>query len=133
MVEVQPLSAIIYNQEKVDIKDCFAPPYDVITKEEQQKLYEKSPYNIVRLILSNAEDRYSDAKKSFENWQKENVLIKTDKPAIFYIIQKYTTENGRHVERKGFIAKNKVEEFSTKNILPHEYTMGGPKEDRLKL
>lgn len=133
MVEVQPLNAIIYNQQKIDIKDVIAPPYDVITKDEQKRLYEKSPYNIVRLILSNAEDRYSDAKKSFENWQKEDVLIKTDKPSIFYIIQKYTTENGRHVERKGFIAKNRVEEFSTKNILPHEYTMGGPKEDRLKL
>lgn len=133
MVEVQPLNAIVYNQEKVDINKVIAPPYDVITNEEQQKLYERSPYNIVRLILSSAKDRYEDAKKSFENWQDEGVLVKTDKPVIFYIIQKYTTENGKKVERKGFIAKNRVEEFSSKNILPHEYTMGGPKEDRLKL
>ncbi len=133
MVDVQPLNAIVYNQEKVDINSVIAPPYDVITNEEQQKLYERSKYNIVRLILSNAKDRYEDAAKSFENWQNEDVLIKTDKPSIFYIIQKYTTENGKKVERKGFIAKNKVEEFSSKKILPHEYTMGGPKEDRLKL
>ena len=26
-----------------------------------------------------------------------------------------------------------MEEFATKKILPHEFTMGGPKEDRLKL
>ncbi len=133
MVDVRPLDAIVYNQEKVDINSVIAPPYDVITNEEQQKLYERSKYNIVRLILSNAKDRYEDAKKSFENWQNEDVLIKTQKPSIFYIIQKYTTENGKKVERKGFIAKNKVEEFSSKKILPHEYTMGGPKEDRLKL
>lgn len=133
MVEIQPLKALVYNQEKVDINDVVAPPYDVITNEEQHTLYEKSPYNIVRLILSNAADRYADAKKSFENWQEEDVLVNTKKPAIFYIIQKYTTENGRHVERKGFIARNKIEDFSTKKILPHEYTMGGPKEDRLKL
>ncbi len=133
MVEVQPLDAVVYNQEKVDINKVIAPPYDVITNEEQQKLYERSPYNIVRLILSSAKDRYEDAKKSFENWQNEKVLVKTDKPVIFYIIQKYTTESGKKVERKGFIAKNRVEEFSSKNILPHEYTMGGPKEDRLKL
>ncbi len=133
MVEVQPLNAIVYNQEKVNINDCIAPPYDVITNDEQQKLYERSKYNIVRLILSNAKDRYEDARKSFESWQDEEVLIKTEKPSIFYIIQKYTTENGKKVERKGFIAKNKVEEFSSKKILPHEYTMGGPKEDRLKL
>jgi len=133
MVEVQPLDGIVYNQKKVDINDCVAPPYDVITTDEQQKLYERSKYNIVRLILSNAKDRYEDARKSFEEWMDEGVLIKCEKPSIFYIIQKYTTENGRHIERKGFIAKNRVEDFSTKNILPHEYTMGGPKEDRLKL
>ncbi len=133
MVEVRPLDGIVYNQAKVKINDCFAPPYYVITNEEQQKLYERSKYNIVRLILSSAKDRYEDAKKSFEDWQGEEVLIKTEKPSIFYIIQKYTTENGKKVERKGFIAKNRVEEFSSKKILPHEYTMGGPKEDRLKL
>ena len=80
MVEVQPLDAVVYNQEKVDINKVIAPPYDVITNEEQQKLYERSKYNIVRLILSNAKDRYEDAKKSFENWQNEDVLIKTQKP-----------------------------------------------------
>ena len=42
-------------------------------------------------------------------------------------------ENGKKIERKGFIARNKIEKFDSKVILPHEYTMGGPKEDRLKL
>ena len=42
MVEVRPLDGIVYNQAKVKINDCFAPPYDVITNEEQQKLYERS-------------------------------------------------------------------------------------------
>ena len=37
------------------------------------------------------------------------------------------------IERKGFIARNKIEDFSSKKILPHEFTMGGPKEDRFKL
>ena len=27
-------------------------------------------YNIVRLILSSAKDRYEDAKESFESWRK---------------------------------------------------------------
>ena len=29
---------------------CIAPPYDVIDKALQQKLYEKSEYNVVRII-----------------------------------------------------------------------------------
>lgn len=132
-MDIKPLNAIVYNQEKVDINEVIAPPYDVITSTYQDELYKKSPYNIVRLILTKGENRYEDAKEFFQKWQDENILVHTDKPCIFYLIQKYTTPNGRKIERKGFIARNKIEKFETKVILPHEYTMGGPKEDRLKL
>ena len=133
VLDIKPINAIVYNQEKVDINDVIAPPYDVITSAQQDELYKKSPYNIVRLILTKGDNRYEDAKNFFEKWQSEGVLKHTDKPCIFYLIQKYTTENGKKIERKGFIARNKIEKFETKKILPHEYTMGGPKEDRLKL
>lgn len=140
MVEVKPLNAIVYNQDKVNMNDVIAPPYDVILDDYQDELYKRSPYNIVKLILakgskdlSDPNNRYDEAAKSFTQWLEENVLIKLDKPCIIYILQKYTTEQGRKIERKGFIARNKIEDFSTKNILPHEFTMGGPKEDRLNL
>ncbi|MCD8025254.1 MAG: DUF1015 domain-containing protein [Candidatus Gastranaerophilales bacterium] len=132
-MEIKPVNAIIYNQEIVDMNDVTAPPYDVITNEQSDELYEKSPYNIVRLILTKGENRYADAKKYYDEWLSKKVLIKKEKPCIFYMVQKYVTDSGRKVERKGFIAKNKIEEFETKKILPHEYTMGAPKEDRLKL
>ena len=134
MLEVKPLNAIVYNQEKVKMDDVIAPPYDVILKEYQEELYSRSEYNIVKLILakgskdlSDADNRYDEAKKNFDKWLQDEVLIKLDKPCILYIVQKYTTANGRNIERKGFIARNKIEDFSTKKILPHEFTMGGPK------
>lgn len=140
MVEVRPLNAIVYNQEKVNMNDVIAPPYDVILDDYREELYRRSDHNIVRLILakgskdlSESTNRYDEAKKSFYTWLNEEVLIKLDKPCILYILQKYTTENGKKIERKGFIAKNRIEDFSTKKILPHEFTMGGPKEDRLNL
>ncbi len=132
-MEVLPLNAIVYNQEKIKMEDVIAPPYDVIDSKYQQNLYDKSPYNIVRLILSKEEDKYSSAKRDFEDWKNKEVLIKTKKPSIFYIVQKYTNEKGKTIERKGFIARNKIEDFSSKKILPHEFTMGGPKQDRLNL
>ncbi len=132
-MELKPINAIIYNQDKVDVKDVIAPPYDVITSAYQDELYKKSPYNIVRLILTKGDNRYEDAKNFFENWLSEGVLKRSEKPCIFYIIQKYTTDNGKKIERKGFIARNKIEKFESKKVLPHEFTMGGPKEDRLKL
>ena len=131
-IEIKPLNAIIYNQEKVDIKDVIAPPYDVISEKYRDELYERSPYNITRLILSKAENPYTDAQKNFEDWKNDKVLVNNEKPVIFYLVQKYKINNNE-ITRKGFIARNKIEDFSTKNILPHEFTMSGPKEDRLNL
>jgi len=132
-MEILPIDALIYNQNKVDIKACIAPPYDVIDKNYQNDLYSRSEYNIVKLILNKEDDPYQDAKEKFEEWKNKEILVKTKKPAIFYIVQKYKNEKGKLIERKGFIARNKIEDFSTKKILPHEYTMGGPKQDRLNL
>lgn len=140
MVEVNPLNAIVYNQDKINMNDVIAPPYDVILDDYREELYKRSDYNIVKLILakgskdlSDPNNRYDEAKKNFQQWMEEKVLIKLEKPCILYILQKYTTEDGRNIVRKGFIARNKIEDFSTKKILPHEFTMGGPKEDRLNL
>lgn len=140
MVEVKPLNAIVYNQDKVKMKDVIAPPYDVILDDYREELYKRSDYNIVKLILakgskdlSEPNNRYDEAAKNFRAWLEAEVLVKLEKPCILYLLQKYTTEDGRNITRKGFIARNKIEDFSTKNILPHEFTMGGPKEDRLNL
>lgn len=140
MVEVKPLNAIVYNQDKVNMNDVIAPPYDVILDDYREELYKRSDYNIVKLILakgskdlSDPNNRYDEAAKNFRAWLEAEVLIKLEKPCILYILQKYTTEDGKNITRKGFIARNKIEDFSTKNILPHEFTMGGPKEDRLNL
>lgn len=140
MVEVRPLNAIVYNQDKVNMNDVIAPPYDVILDDYREELYNRSDYNIVKLILAkgskdlfDSNNRYDEAKKNFHKWLEEKVLIKLEKPCILYILQKYTTEDGRNIVRKGFIARNKIEDFSTRKILPHEFTMGGPKEDRLNL
>ena len=131
-IEIKPFNAIFYNQDKVDINQVVAPPYDVIDETYRDELYDRNPYNIVRLILSKSENPYTEAANIFKNWMDNGVLVKSEKPVIFYLLQKYV-HNGKEVVRKGFIARNKIEDFSTGNILPHEFTMSGPKEDRLKL
>ena len=124
---LQPINAIVYNQNEVDIKDVIAPPYDVIDSDYQNDLYARSPYNIVRLILSKAENLYEDSKKSFQDWKNKNILIKTKKPTIFYIIQKYKDEKAmidselmtQKIEalEKIRIEKIKKEHQEMKNIL----------------
>lgn len=140
MADVKPLKAIVYNQNKVNMTDVIAPPYDVISDEYRDELYERNDYNIVKLILAKGStdledknNRYEEARKNFSQWLEKEVLIKLEKPTILYLLQKYKNNDGKEITRKGFIARCKIEDFSTKKILPHEYTMGGPKQDRLNL
>lgn len=140
MVRVSAIRGIVYNQEKVNISEVIAPPYDVISADEQDKFYETSDFNIVKLILGKEQDgddklknKYSRAADFFADWLKKGILIKPDKPCLYYYIQDYTTSSGEIISRKGFIAGNRVETYEEGNVLPHEFTMGGPKQDRLNL
>lgn len=132
-MEILPINAIVYNKEKVDINEVVAPPYDVIDEDYQAKLYERSPYNIVRIILSKEKDKYESAKNLFNEWKRDDILVSFEKPVIFYLVQRYKDEKGKQIERKGFIARNRIEDFLTKRVLPHENTMGAPKQDRFNL
>ncbi|OGI30501.1 MAG: hypothetical protein A2287_02235 [Candidatus Melainabacteria bacterium RIFOXYA12_FULL_32_12] len=140
MARISPIQGITYNLSKVDINKVVAPPYDVISDQEQNELYNLSPNNIVKLILGKQSsidnednNRYARSAKSYKEWLHNDILVKAKKPCIYYYIQDYTTSKGNRISRRGFIAKNYLEEYSSNGVLPHEYTMGGPKEDRLKL
>ncbi len=138
MAVVKPFAGVRYNPEKVNLDEVVAPPYDVISEEEQERLYQSSPYNVVRLILgkiyeenNEGQNRYTRAKEYLDNWLSEGVLIK-DSPAFYFIEQEYTLETGRRLKRKGFIGRVKLEELGA-GVKPHERTLDAPKEDRFKL
>src|SRR3972149_5487179 len=141
MAKIVPLKGILYNPGKVgDLNKVMAPPYDVISPEFQDRLYQRHPHNIIRLILGKTfpndnagNDRYSRADLDFKKWQGEGVLVRDEKPAIYYYIQVYKFKDGQRKARKGFIALARLEEFGKGGIHPHEKTLAGPKADRLKL
>jgi uncharacterized protein (DUF1015 family) len=141
MVKISAFTGITYNPDKVKIdKNLFAPPYDVISPDFQDVLYERSFYNVVRLILGKVNDnddeknnRYLRAANDYNDWLEQGVLVRSDLPKMYFYIQKYKDAKGVDVVRKGFIARCYLEDFSSRVVLPHEETMGGPKEDRLRL
>lgn len=135
MVMVVPFCGVRYNADKVGVIDSvLAPPYDVIGPQEQNELYEKNPYNVIRIILSKGEgdEKYIEAADTFRRWINEGVLIK-DREACIYPYYQEFNEHGKTIMRKGFIAAVRLEDFSSKRIIPHERTFAGPKLDRLKL
>ncbi len=135
MAVVTGFRAFRYNPEKIEnLTEVLAPPYDVISPEEQEELYGESPYNVVRLILSKCvgEKKYINAGQTFRDWIADEVLIQDSEPSIYSYHQEFDLQ-GKMLRRRGFIAAVKIEDFSSKIILPHERTFPKPKMDRLKL
>jgi uncharacterized protein (DUF1015 family) len=121
------------------LSDLVAPPYDVIDPALQQRLYDRSPYNAIRLELTKDEpgdsptrNRYTRAAQALSGWQTDHVLQQDTLRTLYVIEQEFTVE-GVTYKRRGFMARVRLEPFGTGRIFPHEETMSGPKEDRLKL
>lgn len=149
MVEIIPFKGYRYNENKVEeFEKVISPPYDVIKPKLQNELYEKSPYNIVRIIKGKKFDgddeknnKYTRARDFLKKWIDEEILKKDEKEAIYVYSQKFKI-NGKENERTGFIALLKLEEFC-KGILKgkkdcsgvhqHEETLPKDIEDRLNL
>ncbi len=135
---VSPFKGLHYNSEKIkNIAEVVAPPYDVIDDALREKLYEKSPFNVVRLILTKEDDaqknKYEVAKGYLEDWQKQNILERDSEPQVYIYHQTYRLDDGRELTRKGYIAARRLESFDTGRIRPHEHTFAGPKADRMHL
>ena len=53
MPEVSPFRGVRYDVARVGtLSDVVAPPYDVIDKNLQDRLYQSSPHNVIRLELN---------------------------------------------------------------------------------
>jgi uncharacterized protein (DUF1015 family) len=131
MPEIKPFRGIIYNKN-LPIEKVVAPPYDVISEKERDELYDLHEFNVIRLILNRDADRYERAKKIFDDWLKNNVLVEQNEEAIYIYEQKFEID-GELYERIGIICLMKLEEFGKGDIFPHEKTFPKPKEDRFNL
>jgi uncharacterized protein (DUF1015 family) len=134
MIRIAPFHGVFYNQKKIkDLGKVIAPPYDVISKEEQDKLHKKSPYNFVRLDLSQEPDAYNAVAQLLGEWQAQGILERDEAPAIYFFSHRFKLKNGEQKLRLGFFALTELQDPATGDIRPHEKTLDAPKEDRLKL
>jgi uncharacterized protein (DUF1015 family) len=139
MAEIIPFRGLLYNASKVSIEDVLAPPYDIITPEARETLYAKSPHNIVRIDFgkdepgdNETENKYTRAKRCFDVWIKDGVLVRSQKPSFYAYEIIYTIHEIRK-RLPGFLCLVKLEELGQGSIYPHESTHSEPKLDRLNL
>jgi uncharacterized protein (DUF1015 family) len=140
MAAIKPFKAIRYNPTLIsDPGAVITPPYDVISAEEQDRLHQNSPYNIIRLEYgktypadNDSNNRYTRASDTLNKWLNAGILKADDEP-LYYLYEQAYTYNSITYKRRGIVAALALESYQSKVVLPHELTMTGPKKDRLQL
>ncbi|MHC4634512.1 MAG: DUF1015 family protein [Planctomycetota bacterium] len=138
-MDIKPFKAFRFDESIVgDAGRCTSPPYDIISDAEQESFYEKSNYNIVRIIKgkttpsdSETDNQYTRAADYLNDWIKKGILKQDPDEAIYFYVQDFSIA-GRNVQRSSFISLAMLEELGGR-VKPHEQTFNGPREDRLRL
>ncbi len=140
MAQIVPFRGILYNPEKVeDFSDVVAPPYDVISPQQQEQLHQRHPNNVIRLILGKIEkndtdqnNRYTRAAAFLKTWLGKKILVRDQLPALYISSVAFPIENCL-VTRFGLVALVRLEPFEKGVVLPHEKTFSKVKSERLEL
>lgn len=140
MAAIRPFRALRYDVRRSgDLSTVLSPPYDVIEPDEQERLYQASPHNVVRLILGTqqptdtaSDNRYTRAANDFDAWQQAGVLRRDPVPALYLVEHEFEAGGARHT-RLGFLALLEFTEPVERSVLRHEKTLSAPKEDRTRL
>jgi len=141
MAHIIPFRALRYDPKQVSAAQVLAQPYDKITPRMQDRYYAASPYNLVRIILGRREDKdnpehnvYSRAASYFREWRQQGILRQDSDPSLYPYSQTFPGQGtGTELERRGFIALGRLEDYSSGVVFRHEQTLAKPKADRLDL
>jgi len=140
LAELSEFRGVRYNPAKVQsMRNVICPPYDVISPQEQQALYDSDKYNMVRLEYgleqegdNERDNRYTRARDTFNQWLKEGVLMQDQVPN--YYVHEHNFEIGEtRKKRLELYACVRLEPWENRVIFPHEFTMAKAKANRLDL
>jgi len=116
----------------------LAPPYDVLTGADKDRLLAGNPRNIVAVDMPHVPPKqlgpdaeYEQAARLLEKWKTSGVLRQDAAPCVYVYEQTYDWSGRRYV-RRGMIAGVRATELGL-DVIPHEHTFAGPIADRLKL
>ncbi len=135
MALIRPFRGLRYDLSRAGAAgDLLAPPYDVVDAAGRAELASRSPDNCIHVILPEGEGdaKYQNAAAIFRAMQDRGAIVQDDTPGLYIYHQTFTSE-GRTYTRKGFVCLIELTRYGQGPVLPHERTLSGPKEDRLRL
>ena len=153
MADIHPFRAFRYatpahlkDSQPLSPAQVVTQPYDKITPALQDRYYAASPYNLVRIILGRrqaddnpANNVYSRAAAYFRDWRQQGILRQDSLPSLYVYSQRFSLpglgkeRSTPELERRGFIALGRIEDYSDGVVFRHEQTLAKPKADRLDL
>ena len=134
MTEIRPFRALRYDPRRVTPDDVIAPPYDVVGADAIAALHARSPYNAAHLEnpAGTGDARFAGAKQTLDRWVRERALVRDAQPALYVYEQRAKIE-GRWVSRRCVFARTRLHRPEEGVLRPHEATLAGPREERLRL
>ena len=140
MPHVAPFRGLRYDPAVAgELSRLTTPPYDVISEPRRHRYREASPFNAVHVDLpegvddpKDPENRYARAGALLSSWERSGALVRPDEPRYYAYEVAWSGPNGTATRLRGVFVALELEPWGG-SVIPHEHTMPGPVEDRLRL
>lgn len=140
MVNIVPFKGYRFNAEKIENPGVvMAPPYDKISRSEQDELYNRNEYNIVRLNKgiryesdNEIENCFTRSAKTLREWIDKKVLVE-EKEAAFYLYEQRVEYKNTTYANRGLVGLLELQDLNTGNILQCEKSNEESKPARIAL
>ncbi len=118
---------------------AICPPYDIITPQLQQELYQRSDYNFVRIEWGKEQpqdkdtfNKYTRASATLKSWLEQKILVADENPSL-YLDEHVFAYQGKTRRRYNLYCLVRLEDWSKMVVRPHEGTLAKAKSDRLTM
>ncbi|MBU6202163.1 MAG: DUF1015 family protein [Acidobacteria bacterium] len=134
MPRFEPFRALRYAPSH-PLADVIAPPYDVIDREQRDRLAASHRRNIVHIDVPDGTDpdRYRRAAALLAGWTTDGTFVRDRVPTFTIYRMSFTDDLGRSRETSGVLGALEVVDAGSPEVLPHERTTPKDSTDRLDL
>lgn len=137
-MDIRPFRGWRYAAPDGEVSRLIAPPYDVLSASDKDRLLAGSENNIVAVDLPHVPPKqlgprsaYDEAARRLAGWQADGTLTRDAQPCLYVYEQAYPWAGRSHV-RRALIAGVRATPFG-QDVIPHEHVFGGPIADRMLL
>lgn len=132
MAVIHPFPALRYDPARLpDWGAVLGPPYDIVDAEQTAQLKAASPHQIAHIETAAEAEEIAAAAQRLADWRAAGVLVQ-DAPALYLHEHKFTLDGQPRTRLALFVAVN-LTPWERGDVLPHEWTMPGPRATRAAL